>query len=97
MVSITAHRPWQIDATGQQQRIVVARLRALERHINRRIVVPVSEVPAAHPVVFRRHDLRVGARLVERFARLGKLRWFFPARYRLSQLHFSHKIGANFT
>ncbi len=51
------------DAARQQQRVEALRQGLVEVHIDRELVTPIGEVPAADSFVLRRHDAGVRAGL----------------------------------
>src|SRR3954471_3181013 len=79
-------------AARQQQRVEVFRACAVERHINRKVLAPIREVPAAHPIALGRYDISFGTGLVERMAGFKQFDLLEPIRNKYRNL-FAVKLS----
>jgi hypothetical protein len=83
------------DTARQQQRVEILRLGLVERQIDRQLLAPIGEVPAANAVTLRRYNAGLGARLVESLAGLDQLDLLEPVRHQDCDLQTFESIACH--
>jgi len=68
------------DTAGQQERVVLVRVRLIERAVDGNLLAPFPVLPAADPSRLERDDVHFRASVLERLARPGQLVLFEPVR-----------------